>query len=248
MSFIDVQNAFMAHIRDPQNVSGPSHIEDRRLNIYRELFFNNIEGFVSSAFPVLKSLYNETDWQGLVRQFFVTHNCQTPYFLEISREFLLFLQFEYEPTPSDPSFMLELAHYEWAELDVAVCQSSDDYVPVYDLEQQALFFKDTARNLSYQFPVHQISADHLPTEPSAQPHYFVVYRDPQEEVAFLSSNPMTAMLLQIIEHTPGISFDDLVTQVHSQLPQFELAQLQAGAKQTLTAFVELGIIASKKRE
>ncbi|NOU49618.1 DUF2063 domain-containing protein [Pseudoalteromonas sp. JBTF-M23] len=248
MSFSDVQNTFMAHIRDPQNVVAPSDIEDRRLSIYRELFFNNIEGFVSSAFPVLKSLYDEADWLLIVRQFFSNHHCKTPYFLEISQEFLQFLQLEYELTPSDPCFMLELAHYEWVELDVAVCQSCDDYVLVEDLSTQPLFFKDTARNLSYQFPVHQISPEFFPTQPSEQPHYFVVYRDTAEEVAFLSSNPMTAMLLQIIEQSPGIFFADLTAQIHHQLPQFELAQLQAGAKQTLAAFVELGIVASKNSE
>lgn len=90
MSFVETQQAFMAYIRDPDNQPAPSGIESRRLKIYQELFFNNIEGFVSSAFPVLKSLYPATQWLALVRQFFVKHHCKSPYFLEISQEFLLF--------------------------------------------------------------------------------------------------------------------------------------------------------------
>ncbi|WP_105168638.1 HvfC family RiPP maturation protein [Pseudoalteromonas sp. T1lg23B] len=245
MSFIDVQNAFMAHIRNPEREAAPSNLEDRRLEVYRELFFNNIEGFVSSAFPVLKSLYAESDWQALVRQFFVEHDCKSPYFLEISQEFLYFLQFEYEPQVTDRGFMLELAHYEWSELDVAVYQSSNDYIGISDIEQQPLYFKDTARNLCYQYPVHQISEDFQPQQPSDQPHYFVIYRDEEEEVAFLSSNAMTAMLLQVVEQTPGIMLRDLIEQVHQQLPQFSFEQLYVGAQQTLSAFTGLGIIASK---
>ncbi|CAM3955685.1 DNA-binding domain-containing protein [Pseudoalteromonas byunsanensis] len=245
MSFIDVQNAFMAHIRNPEKEAAPSNIESRRLEVYTELFFNNIEGFVSSAFPVLKSLYEESAWQTLVRQFFVEHDCKSPYFLEISQEFLYFLQFEYESQATDSGFMLELAHYEWSELDVAVCQSSDDYFAIYDIEQQPLYFKDTARNLSYQYPVHQISEDFQPQQPSEQPHYFVIYRDEQEDVAFLSSNAMTAMLLQAIEQNPGVMLRELIEQVHQQLPQFSFEQLYAGAQQTLSAFTELGIIATK---
>jgi hypothetical protein len=246
MSFIEVQNAFMAHIRDPENAPQPSGIEDRRLKVYKELFFNNIEGFVSSAFPVLKSLYKEENWYALVRQFFIEHDCASPYFLEISQEFLSYLQTQYQATEFDPPFMLELAHYEWVELDVAVCKSTDDYDEVVDIEHDGLYLRDTARNLSYQFPVHQISADFQPVEPSAQPHYFVVYRDDEDEVAFISSNAMTALLLQSIEQQPDIRLPVLVSQIHQQLPQFSHEQLFAGAKQTLAAFVELGIIATKK--
>ena len=48
---------FAAHIRDPENKPAPENIEDRRMGIYRDLFFNNIEGFLSGTFPVLKRLY-----------------------------------------------------------------------------------------------------------------------------------------------------------------------------------------------
>ena len=50
MSFIDSQNEFMAHIREPEHNPKPNDIEDRRMAIYRDLFFNNIAGFISSVF------------------------------------------------------------------------------------------------------------------------------------------------------------------------------------------------------
>ena len=90
MHFQQIQKKFMQHIRDPKHHDFPE-IEDRRLAIYRDLFFNNIEGFVSSAFPVLKSLYCEQSWLALVRQFFIQHDCKSPYFLQISEEFLNYL-------------------------------------------------------------------------------------------------------------------------------------------------------------
>ena len=36
------QYAFAAHIRDPENNPAPTGIEDRRMGVYRELFFNNL--------------------------------------------------------------------------------------------------------------------------------------------------------------------------------------------------------------
>ena len=119
MGFIEVQQQFMDYIRDP-SLPLPEGIEPRRMKIYRELFFNNIAGFVSSAFPVLKSVYEDDQWQALVQQFFVSHDCKTPIFVEIAGEFLAFLQHEYQMTEDDPVFMLQLAHYEWLELCVAV--------------------------------------------------------------------------------------------------------------------------------
>lgn len=38
MSFIDVQNEFMAHIREPNKQPCPTDVEDRRMAIYRDLF------------------------------------------------------------------------------------------------------------------------------------------------------------------------------------------------------------------
>ncbi|MBE0368712.1 HvfC family RiPP maturation protein [Pseudoalteromonas aurantia] len=245
MSFAQVQQAFMAHIRNPELVARPKDVSERRIKIYNELFFNNIEGFVASAFPVLKSLYERKDWLALVRQFFTVHNCQSPYFLEISQEFLSFLQHSYELTPNDPVFMLELAHYEWVELDVSVCLSSDNYCAISDWQTQPLYLKDTARNLSYTFAVHQISEEFVPQQPSEQPHYFVVYRDADEEVAFISSNPMTALLLNVLEQNSGIVLPKLVEAVLTQVPQFTYEQLSVGAQQTLSAMADLGVVASK---
>jgi len=40
--FQDKQYAFAAHLRDPDNVPAPEGIEERRMAVYRELFFNNL--------------------------------------------------------------------------------------------------------------------------------------------------------------------------------------------------------------
>ena len=52
---------------------------------------------------------------------------------------------------------------------------------------------------AYQYPVHRISTDFLPTEPEAQPVYLAVYRLSDDQVGFLELNPVTAGLLNAIE-------------------------------------------------
>ena len=57
--FQEKQYAFAAHIRDPEHVAAPEGVEDRRMAIYRELFFNNLKNLLSSTFPLLKKLHSD---------------------------------------------------------------------------------------------------------------------------------------------------------------------------------------------
>ena len=97
--FQERQYAFAAHIRDPQGVPAPEGIEDRRMAIYRELFFNNLKSLLTNMFPVLTKLHSDQHWRRLVRKFMQRHQAKTPYFLQLPAEFLDFLQNEYEPGP-----------------------------------------------------------------------------------------------------------------------------------------------------
>ena len=108
--------AFAGHIRDPDNVPAPEGIEERRMAVYRELFFNNIRNLLATMFPVIRKLHSDDKWHALIRQFMQHHRAETPYFLQLPQEFLAFLQNEYELQDDDYPFLLELAHYEYVEL------------------------------------------------------------------------------------------------------------------------------------
>ncbi len=193
------QFQFAAHIRNPQVNPPPSGIEDRRLKIYRELFFNNIEAFIASGFPVLKSIMTTDHWTTMVRDFVHRHQSLSPYFLEISQEFLRYLEAERIPLAQDPAFLLELAHYEWVELALDV--STDEFSEVEvegDVLNDRPMVSPLAWPLSYQFPVHKIGPQFQPTEPPASGTHIVVYRDRQMRVGFVEINLITQRLLQIL--------------------------------------------------
>lgn len=57
--FKEAQYGFAAHLRDPANQPAPEGIEDRRMKIYRDLFFNNVSGLMAQTFPVLNQLLSE---------------------------------------------------------------------------------------------------------------------------------------------------------------------------------------------
>ena len=118
-SFMETQYQFANAIRDPDNNPAPDNIEQRRMTIYQELFYNNIEGFIANGFPVLREITPDQTWHSMIRDFMIKHRCKTPLFHEIAREFLAYLDNE-RSSKNDPIFINELAHYEWVELALSV--------------------------------------------------------------------------------------------------------------------------------
>ncbi len=237
-----IQNQFADHLRNPDTNAPVVGLEDRRLNIYRELFFNNVLGFLASGFPVLKSLFEEDRWKQLARTFFSEHECRSPYFVDISKEFVEFLSNEYERLGDEPVFMEELAHYEWIELAISIRKQEHEVIP-WDgqsaLENIAL--SELAELLSYQFPVHQISPEYQPEE-SEEATYFVVHRNSDDEVNFTEINAITAHLLSVVHQNENIDIDTLVQSMCEAMPQVPQEQVQAGAKQILVQMLNAQIL------
>jgi len=218
-AFIQQQYAFAAHIRDPRHNAAPVGIEDRRMGIYRELFFNNVEGFLASSFPVLRELMDDDSWHDLARDFFARHRCHSPLFLDIPREFLDYLDEERDERGTDLPFMRELAHYEWVELALSVAEN-DQGAPVAvegDLLAGAPLLSPLAWPLSYQYPVHRISPDFQPREPGAQPTYLLVYRDTRDQVGFIELNPVSARLFSLLQEQSEHSGRALLQQIAAEL-------------------------------
>ena len=223
-----VQTQLAAHIRDPEREPGPAGIEDRRLKIYRDLVYQNIESFVSGGFPVLRSLFDDDAWHGMVRDFLVTHRCHTPYFLEISQEFLLYLQQTHEARAGDPPFMLELAHYEWVELGLDVADEDPNALE-FDRDGDLLtgmpLVSPLAWSLAYQFPVHRIGPDFQPQQPGEQPTYLIVYRDRGDKLGFMEANAVTARLLELLQGAAVHSGREALEQLAAELKHPDPEQL-----------------------
>ena len=215
------QYAFAAHIRDPQHVPAPDGIEERRMAVYRELFFNNLRSLLSSTFPVLKKLHADDKWGSMIRRFMQKHSAQTPYFLELPAEFLNFLQNEYEPGDDDFPFLVELAHYEYIELALSISEAVNDphgVDPDGDLLDGIPVKSELAWVYAYQFPVHRISTDYLPDAPAEQPVYLAIYRDSDDKVGFLELNPVTAGLLNAIsENEAGRTGEQLLRELAAEI-------------------------------
>ena len=213
-NFQDKQYAFAAHIRDPANALAPEGIEDRRMAIYRELFFNNLNSLLGTFFPVLRTICSDEQWLHAIREFMKVHRAKTPYFLELPEEFLAFLQNEYQTLDDEFPFLTELAHYEYAELALRVSTDDNDSAgidPDGDMLTGTPVKSLLAWVFAYRFPVHRISKEFVPTEPAEQPTYLAIYRRSDDRVRFLELNPVTAALLDAVENNDAnLNGEDLL--------------------------------------
>lgn len=220
LQFQEQQYAFAAHLRDPEKHPAPTGVEDRRLAIYRDLFFNNISKLLAGTFPVLNKILSEEHWNRLMRDYFSRHQSHTPLFLEVPQEFLKYLEEERGEHPEDPPFMLELAHYEWVELALSVEEFELDLSEV-DRNGDPLrglpVLSPLAWPMAYSFPVHRISPDFQPEKPAPEPTFLVVYRDMDEKVGFLKINAVTARLLELMQDDTLRTGEELLKAVAKEI-------------------------------
>ena len=236
--------AMARHLRDPEHVPGPEGVEARRLKIYQDLIYKNIAGFISGGFPVLRSLYADDDWHALVRIFIDQHRCHSPYFLEISQEFLHFLMEEYVPRDCDPPFMAELAHYEWVELALDVSEERlPDPAPAKAVENAVLALSPLAWSLAYRYPVHRIGPGIKPEVPG-EPCYLAVYRDRSDAVQFLEVNAATSRLLALFRDNSGQTVAALLEQLADELGAATDTVMSFGLEQ-VTQFLDRGLLISR---
>lgn len=220
LEFQQAQFAFAAHLRDPLHHAPPAGLEDRRLKIYRELFYNNVEDALANGFPVLRKISSDAVWHARVRDFYAHHVSHAPQFHQLPEEFLRYLEHERGAHPDDPPFLRELCHYEWVELALQVSEQEltpDLADPNGDLLDGRPVLSPLAWPLAYDYPVQRIGPDFQSAAPPEQPTYLVVYRDRSDDVRFMEINAVTARLMQCLDEDQTSSGCALLQRIASEL-------------------------------
>jgi hypothetical protein len=245
LDFVKIQHEFTRYIRNPEKYPKPKDIEQRRLDIYTDLFYNNVEGFISGSFPVLKEIIQTTRWHEIVRNFFECHASQTPYFFKISEEFILYLQQEYIPLDTDPAFLLELAHYEWMELVLDVATEEIDLTnvdPEGDLLNSIIVLSPLVQALTYQYPVHLLSVEYQPEAPVNQPTCILIYRNQDYRVGFVQSNPVTHRLIELLNQNKQLTGKQVLELISQEMQHPNPQVVIDGGLATLNSLREHDIV------
>jgi len=232
----DLQYRFTAHLRDPAGAPVPAGVDDRRMRVYRELVYANMESFISSNFPVIRSLYDDAQWENLAREFLREHRCHTPLFPEFGREFLRWLETRQEQGRGDPPWLLELAHYEWAELALSLDEADIDALahdPDGDPQHAVPVISPLACVLAYRFPVHRISADFRPAEAPDEPTLLLLVRGRDDTVRFHEINALSALLVERLQQNTEASGSDCLEALLADYDAATAANLRAAGEAML---------------
>ncbi|TDR16820.1 DNA-binding domain-containing protein [Marinicella litoralis] len=248
-TFKQAQVDFAAHIRNPEANKIPDQIEHRRMAIYLELFINSIAGLLAGSFPVIRSLYKETAWKNLVRDFYRMENNKTPHFPEIPREFVEYLKHR-QADPNKP-FLYELAHYEWIELHLEKHNIEINKNPAIDTNDLLMAIPEVSplvKVQAYQFPVHQIKASNQPKQPLDQPLFMLIWRDTEYQVHFSELNPFSALLLETLINNKKATGQQVLETLGEQHQHPDLAQFVQFGLQTLNQWHQQDIILTVKNK
>jgi hypothetical protein len=245
-AFVKTQQAFSAYIRDPHNNPIPADVKPERIAMYRELLHNNIDSFLSNAFPIIKETLDSQLWKMLVNDFFARHRSNSPYFSGIPEEFLDYLAKERKDAPNDPPFLLELAHYEWVEMALAIALDDapalDDALLENPLDTNYIKLSPVAWPLAYRFPVQQIGRDNQPAEPPANPTYLAVYRNREDQIHFLELNALTYQLLQRLSENETETARNILVSLATELGYRDIDPILTHGAALLRDLAERGIV------
>lgn len=240
-----LQYQFTAHLRDPDNCPPPAGIEDRRMGIYRDLVFCNVEMFLSANFPVIRTLYDEDAWNGLTRDFLREHQCHTPLFPEFGREFLRYVEARQQRGADDPPFLLELAHYEWAELALSLDENdlaSVAHDPAGDPLTGVPVISPLACVLGYRFPVQLIGPDFRPAEAPPEPTLLLLVRGRDDDVRFHEIDALSAMLIERLQENTQLTGQQCLDALLAERGDTDTSALREAGRAVMTQLKAYGAI------
>lgn len=234
--FQQVQRLFCDWIRRPEQDLSVS-VERARMQVYRDLLFNNMCDFVDRVYPVARSLLPEQTWQQLKADFFSHGQCESPFYLDISLHFREYLSAVEHPVLQKYAWLAELLQVEWLELHLDVLDITpqrSDFNPQIDSVQQLISLAKTGVLfrlslpiwvLAYQWPVYQwrvgelISVQHPPA-----PNVIVAWRDSNDHVRIEPVQPVTAIILEwFAARTDMVGLDSFDLHLRQAVPQWSQA-------------------------
>jgi hypothetical protein len=205
---------------------------------------------VATGFPVLRQLYEDAPWDRLIRRFMIEHRCRTPLFSEVGQELIAYLQQGYKATEDDPPFLLELAHYEWVELALAISEEQinlSEVDPNGDLLEDKPVISPLAWPLTYQWPVQEISSDYRPSQAPQQPTHIIVYRDRHDQIGFLKVNPVSMRLVNLLEADQAITGRQAIERIAEELSHPNPQAVIDGGRAALEELRSHGVILGTRR-
>jgi uncharacterized protein len=218
--FQTLQRQFAAHLRQPDQAPLPLGCDAVRMRHYHQLFFNNFDGVLDTAFIRLSACFPGEDWDRLVLSFFQTVPQHSPFLADVPARFVEYLEAQSLVPVSEGQ--MELAAYELACFEL----KSDQDHPLPEgliepaaweavrpvLNPASLFFESV-------FPVHDLAWNPLSSE--RVPTFLVLVRDSEGRVQTHALSPASARLLILLIEHPTLRVAQIVSLLADEIDQPE---------------------------
>lgn len=247
-SFQRYQQAFTAYIRDPLLQPRPKGVPAKRMDVYKEIVFNNLFESVSACFPVAQKVLGKRAWMALVRRFLLEHSANSPMFRQIPEEFVSYVtKISLSDETKLPQYLTSLCHYEWVELLVSsIDETSNEVIrniqrinPMVDLLAYQPAFTPTMQLLQYEYAVQKISPSYKPKEKVNT--QLLVYRNAEDIVRFVELNSVTHRLIELL-HDSTNTGEQALTMIANELNHPQPASMLQFGVEILNDLRSQGII------
>ena len=190
-TFQSTQQQFCNWIREP-NAEHTKICDLERMQIYRDLLFNNMCSFINLVYPIARSILPVDQWQLLLEEFFQKAKCQSPIYNDISLQFREYLTENRHPVLSQYPWLEELLQFEWLELYLDTLEIEDINI----VEKISWQLTHKLWVLVYQYPVYAWTVDTTLADIEVMPSAIMVWRDQQDKICLERLSPLFAMLIE----------------------------------------------------
>lgn len=242
-SFQHTQQQFCNWIRHPHSDLA-SVYDHERMQVYRDLVFNNISSFINLVYPITRRLLLECQWQALLQDFVANSKCQSPCSNEIALEFREYYSHQAHPMFSQYPWLAELLQFEWLELylDTLVIDQPVCVEPYQWQLKQAVWV------LVYQYPVYEWTLNTQPNDIQLAPGVIMVWRDEIDQIRLERLSPLFGLLIEhLVEHGGAMqdTLHDLIVSILGDQPN-DVAENQLNELKSLLLKFDLVSISVSK--
>ncbi|MBJ9721161.1 putative DNA-binding domain-containing protein [Acinetobacter calcoaceticus] len=237
ISFQTMQQQFCDWIRDP-DLEIPQELPVERMQIYRDLLFNNVSSFIDLVYPVARAMLPELKWQQLLSEFFQKAECRSPLYNDISLEFREYLTDQRHPILQEYPWLAELLQFEWLELYLDTVEIED--VILHENYNWQLTTKVWV--LVYQYPVYLWSTLMTLEQVELMPGAIMVWRDEQDKVCIEQRSPLFAMVIEQLNQGIQLTDEDIHTLIQSALADLSESDIYLQIQELKTLLIRLRLI------
>jgi hypothetical protein len=191
------------YARDEGDLAFPAGASAERWNVYRRMVRQRIAEQVEHAFERLRAVIGAERLRALIERFLVECPPRSNYLRDVPGEFLQFFEAHRRELAQEhalPPFAVDLARYEWAELDTAYSFEENGSSAVGPLDMARVPVLSPAHRLvDVAYPVHRLGADANDAALAPEPQCLCLYRDSKtHEVEVLELTPVTGAMLALM--------------------------------------------------